>query len=227
MKRFLFSTVLLFACMQQSCAQADNISLFNEVKNKLDDKSATVSQILSDKKYLSLHPETTFRELIEEHCSSGELTITTPDEPGKKIKVQCTVKDQDGKPVPGVLVYLYQTDSKGWYAGDAPHVGGNEGDIRHARLFGYVKTDRDGKFELHTVKPSGYPRSDLPAHIHIHFSAEGYQSYGTEFLFDDDERLVGNIREQSIRNEFLISKPEKVTGLFDQQFSYAVTMQRR
>jgi len=98
--------------------------------------------------------------------------------------------------------------------------------MRHARLFGYVKTDKDGKFELHTIKPSGYPQSDLPAHIHVHISAEGYRSFGTEFLFDDDERLVGKIRENSIRNNFMISKPEKTDLPFAQKFSFSITLQK-
>jgi protocatechuate 3,4-dioxygenase beta subunit len=102
----------------------------------------------------------------------------------------------------------------------------NEGDMRHARLFGYVRTDKDGKFELHTIKPSGYPQSDLPAHIHIHVSADGYQSFVNEFLFDDDERLVGNIRENSIRNDFIIAKPEKGSTPFAQQFSYSITLRK-
>ncbi|HEX7847955.1 MAG TPA: hypothetical protein VF476_19285, partial [Chitinophagaceae bacterium] len=145
-------------------------------------------------------------------------------EPGKKIKVIGTVKDRSGKPIAGALVYLYQTDSKGWYAADAPHVLKNEGDMRHARLFGYVKTDKNGQFELHTVKPSGYPKSDLPAHIHVHVTAEGFDPYGTEFLFDDDERLVGDIREGSIRNKFLIATPGKAMAPFEQQFSYSMVI---
>jgi len=135
------------------------------------------------------------------------LTIVTPTEPGRKIKVLCTISDQNGNAIPDALVYLYQTDYRGWYAADAPHVLTNEGDIRHARLFGYVRTDAKGQFELTTVKPSGYPRSDLPAHIHVHVSKAGYQSYGTEFLFDDDERLQGEIRSRSEREGFYISKP--------------------
>ena len=75
--------------------------------------------------------------------------------------------------------------------GEAPHVLKYEGDMRYARLFGYVKTNKNGRFELHTVKPSGYPKSDLPSHIHVHVTAAGYSSYVTEFLFDDDERLKG------------------------------------
>jgi protocatechuate 3,4-dioxygenase beta subunit len=98
--------------------------------------------------------------------------------------------------------------------------------MRHARLFGYVKTGNDGKFELHTIKPSGYPQSDLPAHIHVHIDVNGYQSLVTEFLFDDDERLVGKIRENSTRNNFLISEPQKTELPFAQKFSYAITLQK-
>ena len=218
--------LLFLAGNLAGCAQNDSTATIKEVEAKLKNGSASVSGILSDKKYLALHPATAFRDLIKKYCTDDILVITCADEPGKKIKVLCTVKGEDGLPVPDALVYLYQTDARGWYAADAPHVGGNEGDIRHARLFGYVKTNKNGQFELHTTKPSGYPRSDLPAHIHIHFEAAGYRSYGTEFLFDDDDRLVGDIRVQSIQNKFLIAKPEKTTAPFQQQFSYTVTMMK-
>ena len=99
--------------------------------------------------------------------------------------------------------------------------------MRHARLFGYVRTDKEGKFELHTIKPSGYPQSDLPAHIHVHVTAEGYRNFVNEFLFDDDERLVSQIRENSVRNKFMISKPEKAESPFAQKFTYSITLQKR
>lgn len=154
------------------------------------------------------------------------ISIATDTIPGKKIKLVGTVKNVEGKPVADALVYLY-TDSRGWYAVDASHVGMNEGDMRHARLFGYVKTDKNGMFELHTIKPSGYPKSDLPAHIHVHVEASGYQSIVTEFLFDDDERLVGKIRENAMRDKFPISKPEKSSAPFVQQFSYTIQLQKQ
>jgi len=124
------------------------------------------------------------------------------------------------------LVYLYQTDAKGWYAADAPHILVNEGDMRHARLFGYVKTDKNGRFELHTVKPSGYPQSDLPAHIHVHIDATGFSAFVNEFLFDDDERLIGEIRQSSVRNRFIIAKPGKSSAPFEQQFTYNITLEK-
>ena len=218
MKFIVLSCLLLTGTITN--AQTDSSTLLNEARAKLSDHSATVSSILSDKKYLSIHPSTSFRKLIEANASTAILKIVTTEEPGKKIRVLGTVKDKEGKPVNGATIYLYQTDSKGWYAADAPHVLQNEGDMRHARLFGYVKADAAGKFELHTVKPSGYPRSDLPAHIHIHVRVNDSERYVTELLFDDDDRLVGTIREQSVRNQFLIAKPEKATTGFDQQFSY-------
>jgi protocatechuate 3,4-dioxygenase beta subunit len=204
---------------------AQNDSLLSDATTKLK-AGMDVSSILTDKRYDRLQPETAFRELIKNYSSATTLSIATDTIPGKKIKVLGSVKDKQGKPVAGALVYLYQTDARGWYAANSPHVLQYEGDIRHARLFGYVKTDKDGKFELHTIKPSGYPKSDLTAHIHVHVMTDGYSSYGTEFLFDDDTRLVGKIREDAIRNSFMIAKPEKSTAPFEQQFSYTMILEK-
>ena len=225
MKSILYCCLLL--CLScQSTAQTDNTQLLNEATAKLQNRSATVSEILTDKKYLSIHQLTAFRDIIKASSNTEILAIAAADEPGKKIRVLGTVTDSENSPVANALVYLYQTNAKGWYSADAPHVGGNEGDMRHARLFGYVKTNDEGKFELQTIKPSGYPQSDLPAHIHVHVWADGYNDFVNEFLFDDDERLKGTIREQSIRNRFLIEKPEKAAAPFDQQFSYQIQLMK-
>jgi protocatechuate 3,4-dioxygenase beta subunit len=226
MKEIILSILLCIAFSNASFCQVNKETLIKEVEEKLKTNKATISQILTDKKYDAVHPETSFRELIKKYCKAEVISIATDTIPGRKIKVIGTIKNTDGKPIADALVYLYHTDDRGWYAADAPHISMNEGDMRHARLFGYVKTGNDGKFELHTIKPSGYPQSDLPAHIHVHIDVNGYQSLVTEFLFDDDERLVGKIRENSTRNNFLISEPQK-TGLpFAQKFSYAITLQK-
>jgi len=208
-------------------SQTSNEELIKEAGVKLKSDKTSVSEILTHKKYDAVHPETSFRELIKKYSTAAVLSIITDTIPGRKIRVIVTLINKDDKPIAGALIYLYQTDSRGWYAADAPHVQMNEGDMRHARLFGYVKTDKDGKFELHTIKPSGYPKSDLPAHIHVHVDAIGYQAIVTEFLFDDDVRLVGKIRENAIREKFMISKPEKANVPFVQQFSYTIQLQKQ
>ena len=82
--KFLFYLcgIILTSC--SSVAQPDNDQLLKEATTKLQDRSATVSDILIDKKYLHIHPLTTFRELIKTNCTTDILKITTPDEPGKK-----------------------------------------------------------------------------------------------------------------------------------------------
>ena len=226
MKEIILSILLCTAFSTISFCQVNKETLIKEAEEKLKTNKATISQILTDKKYDAVHPETSFRELIKKYCKAEVISIATDTIPGRKIKVIGAIKNTEGKPLAGALVYLYHTDARGWYAADAPHVSINEGDMRHARLFGYIKTDKDGKFELHTIKPSGYPQSDLPAHIHVHVDTDGYQSFITEFLFDDDERLVGKIRENSIRNNFMISKPEKTESPYAQKFSYSITLQK-
>jgi protocatechuate 3,4-dioxygenase beta subunit len=225
-KQIILSILLSIPSANLHFGQTGKEALIKEAEEKLKPNKASISQILTDKKYDAIHPETSFRNLIEKYCKAETISITSDTIPGKRIKVIGSVKNSESKPVADAVVYLYHTDSRGWYAADAPHVLQYEGDIRHARLFGYVKTDKNGMFELHTIKPSGYPKSDLPAHIHVHVSAAGYQSYVTEFLFDDDERLIGNIRTNAIRNQFLISKPEKSSAPFEQQFSYIMQLQK-
>jgi protocatechuate 3,4-dioxygenase beta subunit len=219
--------LLILLISVQTFGQTDTAKLMTEVDNKLKSHSSTVSGILTDPTYDLLHPKTAFRELVKKYADTKTIVIANEREPGKKIIVTTTLKNKNGEPIADASVYLYQTDAKGWYAADAPHVLAYEGDHRHARLFGYTKTGKNGQLELHTVKPSGYPKSDLPAHIHVLVTAEGYQTYGTEFLFDDDERLVGNIREQSVRNQFIIAKPEKAAAPFQQKFSYTLILKKK
>lgn len=166
-----------------------------------------VDAVLGDSKHLDLHGLTRFRELVRAHAPVGKVTLVTPDEPGPRIVTNGRLLDPKGKPLSGVLVYAYQTDARGWYAAEAPHVSGNSGDQKHARLFAYVKTDAKGRFALHTIHPSGYPRSDLPAHIHV--EVEGLV---TEILFEDDPRLTPAAREQGIAQGFQVAPPSPEAG---------------
>lgn len=225
--KLIFSILFILGCGFFSNAQ-DAAALLREAGNKLSEGSVSVSDLLTHPSYLNLHPETGFRQLVKQYAGTTPIKIATTQEPGKKIKVLGQVKNSANQPLAAVLVYVYQTDSKGWYAADRPHVGGNEGDRRHARLFGYVKTDKEGKFELQTIKPSGYPSTDLPAHIHVEIlDLDGYRPLITEFLFDDDERLAGEIRSRAFGSGFLLAKPEKTNSPFEQLFSYTLVLQKK
>lgn len=174
--------------------------------------SRSITEILTDHTFDALHPRTEFRELIREHAKEGPVTIAAPDEPGERVVVTGIFKDEKGKPLAGVLMYFYQTSAKGWYAATAAHVRANSGDHKHARLFGYLKSGPDGTFEINTIRPGGYPRSDLPQHIHIVASLEGHREVYSEFLFDDDPRLTKEQREQAKARGFIVSPVTKGAG---------------
>lgn len=202
---FLLLCILCNSCI--STAQEVNAQL-EKISNALSSSQITISGVLSDKKNMKLHPLTAFREIIKKHARAEKTVMVMADEPGKKITVMGTVLSEKGEPVADALVYVYQTSAKGWYADTAAHVGVNEGDMRHARLFAYLKTNSNGRFELETIQPAGYPGSDLPAHIHIMMWHRGEYMAGmpAELLFDDDERLTAERRKSARVAGFLIEK---------------------
>lgn len=203
-----YITSILLICITAAAIAQDIRKAVKKLDSLLEHKSVSVSNVLSDETYMHLHSKTEFRELIKKYAPVGKTTIVTPAEPGKRIKVKCEVKDKDGKSFANALVYVYQTSAKGWYSDTAAHILVNEGDMRHARLFGYVITDSEGNFELETIQPSGYPQSDLPAHIHLAMWKGGKYVPGApgELLFDDDTRLTADRRARATAEGFLISK---------------------
>ena len=77
-----FFTFLTTACSQE------HKNLVKAAEEKLKTGKATISQILTDKKYDTLHPETSFRNLIEKYAKAETIAIVTDTIPGKKI-IQC------------------------------------------------------------------------------------------------------------------------------------------
>jgi hypothetical protein len=80
---------------------------------------------------------------------------------------------------------------------------------------------------LHTVKPAGYRRATFLHHIHVHVTADGYRPYGTEFLFQDDERLKGEILNRAVIDGGMIGVPETAEPPFTQKFSYEIKLSRK
>jgi len=169
----------------------------------------TSAEILSDASSNELRPYPAFRAEIAKHAPVGRAVLTPRDEPGVTLLATVRVVDRSAKPYPGVRVYAYQTCAKGWYAAEAPHVSGNSGDYRFARLFTYGVTDADGKCELVTVHPAGYPRSDLPSHIHLALEGRAGDERGTEIRFEDCPRMTPAVRAESERAGFVVVPVEK------------------
>jgi hypothetical protein len=122
---------------------------------------------------------------------SSSITLVSDSEPGQRLTIHGRVAGENGQPVAGARLHVYQTDASGRYTPGKPM------DEPHARLAGWLRTDKDGKFELHTIRPGGYPKAvrlgdrerKIPAHIHIDVEADGYAPRKVQVVFSDDPLL--------------------------------------
>lgn len=125
---------------------------------------------------------------LREASRDGVEGLIPPGEPGETLVVSGVVQDGGGKPIKDAILYVYHTNKDGIYA----WTGGNTasaGDSLHPRLFGYLHTGTDGKYEFKTIRPGGYPGNGPPAHVHYEVTAPGFEERVTELMFSDDPRM--------------------------------------
>ena len=120
------------------------------------------------------------------------------DDKGDPAYVSGRVVDQEGKPISGALLDVWQTSSDGFY--DIQDTNQPEMNLR-----GLFTTGADGRFYFRTVKPSPYPvptdgpvgkmllamgRHPMrPAHIHFIVGAPGFEPVTTHMFVAGDPHL--------------------------------------
>ncbi len=115
---------------------------------------------------------------------------------GQKILLIGIVYQNDGKtPAPDVVIYYYQTNVEGKYLHkpkEKRSMPPNELGQTHGYIRGWVKTDKDGKYSIYTVRPGTYPTKDEPAHVHLTIKEPNTikEYYIDDFVFDDDKLLT-------------------------------------
>lgn len=89
---------------------------------------------------------------------------------GERIAVAGRVIDENGRPVPGTLIEIWQANSSGRYI----HVNDQHDAPIDPNFFGAGRciTDSEGRYKFYTVKPGAYPWANhenawRPAHIHL------------------------------------------------------------
>jgi len=119
---------------------------------------------------------------------------TTGDPIGERIIVHGRVLDENGRPVPGTLVEVWQANAGGRYrhrkdsylAPIDPNFGG----------CGRTITDENGFYFFRTIKPGAYPwrnyiNSWRPAHIHVSvFGSSFSQRLITQMYFEGDPLIA-------------------------------------
>jgi protocatechuate 3,4-dioxygenase beta subunit len=134
-----------------------------------------------------------------------DLTATGGGEPlGERIIVQGRVLDEDGRPLRGALVEVWQANAAGRYRHD--------GDRHPAPLdpnftgAGRTLTDAEGRYRFITIKPGAYPWGNHPnawRPAHIHFSVFGRmlaQRLVTQMYFPGDPLFEHDPIFQSVRD---------------------------
>jgi len=113
----------------------------------------------------------------------SSVVIAGRDEPGERLIV--TGRTLDGKkPVAGVSLYVFHTDSKGRYA---LGVDNRIGEF-NARLHGFLRTAANGEYQYETTRPGSYDNG--PAHVHYVVNARGYQPLLLALQFVDDPIVI-------------------------------------
>lgn len=116
---------------------------------------------------------------------SSHVRLVSKNEPGEPLIISGIVYDKDGvTPDSGVTLFVYQTDAGGYY--HRP-----EENVFHPRILGWLRTGRDGRYEIQTIMPA--PEilvPNEPAHIHAHIFGNGMpEHFLHEFWFQGDSRI--------------------------------------
>lgn len=124
------------------------------------------------------------------------IATVADGEPGEPLIISGTIYAPDGRtPLPGMNLWVYQTDATGHYS----KLSESGGDNRNTRIHGLMRTNAEGHYEFRTIKPAPYPGRTNPAHIHAYVSGPGYPEYWIdEYLFEGDPFINQEIRAQHL-----------------------------
>lgn len=113
--------------------------------------------------------------------------IAPANEPGTPLVIHGRIFQRDGKtPAPGITVFAYQTDRTGVYG---------EGVWR---LRGWARSDAEGRFTFHTIRPGSYPSSRNPAHVHLTIEGPNLpRRWTSELHFADDPFVTEAAKRRS------------------------------
>ncbi len=170
-------------------------------------------RVLIDPKLVANDETRWAREVLRCRAQSASATLAQPAERGDPIVVSGHVRDASDRPVGGALLYVFHADDAGRYtparAMDEPN----------ARLFAFLRTGSDGRFEFKTIYPGPYPeRKDVegdarfvPRHVHFEITADGIATRRGQMVFDDDPRMTPYWHEWARKGEHPIAHVTRAT----------------
>ncbi len=137
--------------------------------------------------------------------------LTREGASGEPVRIEGTVRDGDGAPVPDALLEIWQADERGRY-GERPFRG-----------FGRACTDPDGRYWFRTIVPGAVPGGDgapQAPHVNVSVFARGLLvRVVTRIYFADraDENardpVLGSIGDEAARRTLIAAREEHEGGV--------------
>ncbi len=195
MKKTIFGLsvyLLPFFCFAQTSAVKEKIALLEQqlLKNPKNQEAYQNLTLLIPNHYIQISKTERLQlsNFLKKYAFGSSLSISSA---GKHILIKGRVLDEKGKPIPNALIHVFHADNNGYYAPtDAANNSMAEND---PRLFGFLRTDNLGNYELKTVRPASYPKQyngrTIPQHIHFRIIAEGFSERNIQMVFEDDPAM--------------------------------------
>jgi protocatechuate 3,4-dioxygenase, beta subunit len=145
--------------------------------------------VTSREELLALDGPVFGEDVVGEH--DDDLTAQHDGEPlGERIVVSGRVVDEDGRPISGALLEVWQANAAGRYRHEVDrHPAPLDPNFTGA---GRVLSDADGNYRFVTIKPGAYPWGNhenawRPAHIHFSIFGRAFtQRLVTQMYFPGD-----------------------------------------
>lgn len=160
------------------------------------------------------------RKLI---CGEANLAEPVPGHLaiGQLIRIAGRVLDEDGRPVPGAIVELWQANAAGRYAHPIDRSAAPLD--QNFRGHGRVRTDADGAYDFLTIRPGAYA---VPVQEtwwrppHLHFSVFGpsclsrlvTQMYFPGDPLNDIDRILQSIPDRAARDRMVARMVPPASG---------------
>lgn len=148
-------------------------------------------------------------------AGNGDFSRVAPDKPraaGQLIQVSGRVVDEEGSPIRGAVIEIWQANSAGKYI--------HQLDRHEAPLDanftgqGWLRTDPEGQYQFLSIKPGAYPvmESDWwwrPPHIHFSiFGPSWMNRYVTQIFFpgeplNETDLLLNGVEDPEARQRLI------------------------
>jgi protocatechuate 3,4-dioxygenase beta subunit len=187
--------------------------------------AVTTSAMAKVKVVTPANPEGPFypkHQQIDKDTDLTRIEGRTGRAEGSLIRVTGQVLDENGKPVEGALVDIWQANTHGRYHHeDDPNTAPRDPNFQGWAM---VKTDAEGRYAFTTIKPGAYKVNEewsRPPHIHYKVSCRGFHEITTQMYFEgevlnESDRLLRSVAEEA-RDSLVVSFQE-VDGIASGHF---------